>query len=58
MLQGSPSPLTGFKGATSKRKGGKGEEVSAGEGKTKKGEMKRSGGEERGMQVGLSLIHI
>ena len=34
--KGSPGPLTGFKGAISKRRGGKGEEVSEGEGKTKK----------------------
>jgi len=38
-----PSPLTGFKGATSKRRGGKGGEVSEGEGQTKKGEVKRRG---------------
>ena len=31
-----PSPLTGLKGATSKRRGGKGGEMSEGEGKTKK----------------------
>ena len=38
-----PSPLTGFKGATSKRRGGKGGEVSEG-GEDEKGEVKRRGG--------------
>ena len=47
-----PSPLTGFKGTTSKRRGGKGGEVSEGKGETKKGEVKRRGGEERGMKEG------